>query len=1231
MKNLLVIAILLLLAAPALRADDVAYTENVGKRVKIFESQALNYRLDLEGASYTYIDFSAQVPDASFAAVRFRPNAFSLVVVEDLGPGFSPQQYAEIVEISMKDRLTGEDSGEFLGATDIGLREERGMQVFQKTIRANVGATPITYIVSAIVDGPRAYQLLTFASNESDDAILAEADRLLAGFSIIDTARNENIVVDTRRVDDYRSPAFGYRFRARGKGWYGWTDLEDTKNGADFGALSAMGFGTVVMPVCWRGDAPGRDTLYRVMMQQFGEDYPSAFITEEETIRKGDAEGKLLVGIDEAEGEDYLYLQWIVANANCAYTLAAWGPASKPDVRRDLEKLWRDFQIKGRPLALDNDYATDNEREVNAYLVNAIGLHYYESRSFRDAFRHFEHASDLSPADEAYVVNAVRSLIELEAFDEATAWLEGRIGPFAENQVVQSWDAWLAYQTGDVARGLDIYERLFAQGYRDDDDFTAYMTMLADEGRWDVLDREFESYAAGGESERTRQLQVQLLTRRERYDEALALLDRMTAGRPFNADLAFERIAIYEQLNQPADMLRLAQELIDNGYRSMASFYYKGAAEYQLRSYRESRTSFEQAQSFAPANASIKEYLEAIDHMLGEGDTTAIRQPIEAVALPRELSREFEEARPDGEHKGYGAVFLSRITGYDFDGDDTLVRTMFRRIHVLDSNGVAQFSTLEFDFDPAFEQLYVNRLVVMDENGEQIAEGDLNSYYLTNSESGYEASTEKTVNLPVPSLAPGTVIEAIVTTRSSVERGSFPLETVYLSSDRPIRYSALFVRGNHDRLRFESRGVREARRMDDALVWEAELPIAFRWEPLQPYIDQILPWVQLGTVSDSWAAAGQDYLDRIHEKLDIEDVAERARRLVEGVDSVPRKVEILSAFVQDQIRYEAIEFGRRAYIPKTARETLRDRYGDCKDHSVLLYALLEAVGIDATLALVNLSQQVLPTLPNTDQFDHMIVAVGDGDDRLFIDPTDKDLQLGRLPPRSMAGNYALALDDEPRLIRIPDYESSLTGISVEREVQFHEDTHIEVTETARFTGYQAAELRGQLRNIESSDMQGSLQRWIATRYSEAELIDYSVDNIFDAGYDLLFEIRYSLPIDADGTFDVPGFLEGYYLDFERVADRRFPFEHLFPLRMTTVTSLAIPDGRKLDEVARKPERGESRFGQWQRKVSREDRGWEIRFDFVASEERFSPEDYREFSEFQRRAIDAVEQPLLLQE
>ncbi len=1221
---------LILLAHSVDAQEHNAYTGSVGSRVELFEHEDLNYRLDLGAEAYTFIDFSKQVPEASFAAIRFKPNAFSLVVVEDIGLGVTAEQYAEVVQSAMEDQLSIEVDGEYKGYADIGVRDERGMEIFQKKIYADVSSIPITYVISTYVDGPRAYQLLTFASDEPDEVVQAEADVLLAAFSIIDADKNQHVVVETSDVKDYRSTTFGYRFRAQDRGWYAWTDLAETNEGADFGALAARGYGAVVMPACWVGARPTDNAIYRVMMQQFGEDYPSDFITEEVDIEKDGATGKLFIGTEEAEGEPYLYYQWIVTNEQCSYTLAAWGAKGARTVRPDLEKVWKDFEVVGSATASNGHYTDQGERSVNAYLINALGLHYYEARSFRDAFTYFEQANELVSDDEAYIINALRALVEIDAFGEAADWIEPRMAPFADNRPVQSWDAWLAYQTDNPEKALRIYDTLFDSDYRDKDDFSAYMDLLADAGRWDDLDREFASYTKGEVDDATQMLHVQLLTRRERFEEALVVLDKMTKGRPFNADLAYERMSILDQMGKPADILRVADELIAAGYRSLQSYYFKGDAEYQLRSYRTARESFEEALKFSPANASIKEYLEAIDHMLGEGDTSTISQEIEAVAMPRKAQRIFDATDLGTTTNEYGAVFVARIAGYEFDGSDILRESTYRKIRVLDDNGITQFSTLEFDFDPGFEQLYVNSLVVRDPQGEIVAEGDLNTYYLTNSETGYEASTEKTVHLPVPSLAPGVVIEVVVTKRTSVEDGTFPLETAYLASDRPIEYSAVFINGQHDRLKFKLSGVQPPHKDGRALVFDVQSPVPFRWEPLQPYYDQILPWVQLGTVSESWTAAGEEYLGKIEDKLDISTVTDRATRLVEGVDSRARKIEILSAWVQDEIRYEAIEFGRRAYIPKTARETMRDRYGDCKDHAVLLYSLLEAAGIDASLALVNLSQQVLPGLPNTDQFNHMIVVVETEEGLVFVDSTDKDLRLGQLAPRSMAGNFALALGATPDLIHIPDYESELTGINVERTVEPRDDGYIDVTETARFTGYQAADLRGQLRIIETSEMLASLQRWVATRYSDAELTEYFVDNIFDAGYDLLIEIRYTLPVDTDGSFEVPGFLEAYYLEFDRVADRRFPFEHFFPLRVSAVTSVKVPSGLRVDEVSNKPDRGESKFGNWHRQVNRDNGNWEIRFDYVASDDRFEPEDYRDFAEFQRQAIDAIEQPLVIQ-
>ncbi|MDH4047994.1 MAG: DUF3857 domain-containing protein [Gammaproteobacteria bacterium] len=1226
-----VIALMLALAVLSANAQEhTDYSKKAGKRVGVFRSEALNYQLDLSDLPYTYINFTKQVPEASFAGMQFNPSVISMVIAEDVGVIFSAGQYAELVRSAMTSRLEGDEDVEVSDFRDLGERTAGDRQAHQVAIFGTAESEPVIYVVSTLVDRTRAYQVLTFGTNQPEDVVVEAANAFLSAFSIVDTEAMQVSAERTRPVDDYRSQTFGYRFRTDSRDWFSWADLVKDYESADIGALSSKGYGTIVLPVCWNGAAPPENAVFSVFMKQFGEDYPSDFIKEEQPVTKGDASGRLFIGRDNVDGEDYDYYLWVVANANCAYTLAAWAPAKDKKAGKELRQLWSDFDVEKNPAALSNYYAEDKERRVNAFLLNGFGLHYFEARAYRDAYRFFSQASDLDTDDEAYVVNALRALVEIEAFHEAAEWLTPRLAAFADNKVVQSWDAWLAYQTDDAAKAMRVYEGLFAAGYRDDDDFGVYLTMLADAGLWDELDGEFAAYTAAGGSESTQVLKARLLSRRGRHEDALAVLDQVTKGRPFDADMVYERIGIVYEMDNPAEVLRLAELLIENGYRSLQSYYYKGDAEFQLRWYQKARESFERAQSYSPTNANIKEYLDAIDQMLGEGENASISVPIDVVPLSKDLQKVFSSSAAGSADDGFGAVYASRITGYRFDESESVSQTQYRKIRILDDNGIKQFSTLEFDFDPAFEQLYVNSIVVRDGDGKVLAEGERNAYYVTNSDNSYEASTEKTVHIPVPSLARGVTIEAIVSKTVSVEKGTFPLEVVYLSTDRPIEYSAVFVSGEQKPLQYQSNGVGAPRKSGATLIWEMRNPAPYRWEPLQPYFDQILPWVYFGTVSKDWREAGIAYLDKIRDKLDISQVEERARRMVDGVDDTQRKIEILSAHVQNEIHYEAIEFGRRAYIPKTARETMRDRYGDCKDHSVLLYSMLQSVGIPASLALVNLNEQVIAELPNVDQFDHMIVAVEVDGGRHFIDPTDKDLRLGKLPPRSMAGNFALLLDEQPALVKIPGYESGLVGLSIERTVEAVSAEEIKVTEAGRFSGYQAAELRGQLRDIESSEMQASLQRWVASRYSDAEVTEVFVDNVFDASYDLIVELQYTMPVDDDGTFDLPGFMESYYLEFERVADRRFPFQQVFPLRVSAVTSLKAPEGRQITIATKKPDEDESRFGNWQRQLKQGADAWEIRFDYVADESRFDAGDYKAFAEFHRKLVDAIEQPLILQ-
>jgi hypothetical protein len=388
----------------------------------------------------------------------------------------------------------------------------------------------------------------------------------------------------------------------------------------------------------------------------------------------------------------------------------------------------------------------------------------------------------------------------------------------------------------------------------------------------------------------------------------------------------------------------------------------------------------------------------------------------------------------------------------------------------------------------------------------------------------------------------------------------------------------------------------------------------------------MLPWVTIGTTSTDWNQAGADYLALIDEKLDAERVADTAKRLVRGIEDERRRIEMISRYVQKELHYEAIEFGRRAYVPKSARETLRDRYGDCKDHAVLLYSMLNAVDIPAQLALVNINQQVLP---NIDQFDHMIVSVPLDGERLYIDPTDKDLSLGRTPPRYLAGNHALVLHDPSELLPIPKFSVGDSGLQVEREVERTANNELKVVEIGVFSGYQAADLRGQLREIETSEVLGTMQRWVADRYSDAIVDDAFVDNVFEADSELVVELQYRLPLD-DESFRLPGFFEATFLDYERLPDRRFGFEVTVPFSVSTVTTVRHSLSAKISAASKKIDADESRFGSWRRKIDSGADSWVLQLEYTSGRAEYSPEDYGAFTDFHRTLIGSIEQPMVVE-
>ena len=95
-------------------------------------------------------------------------------------------------------------------------------------------------------------------------------------------------------------------------------------------------------------------------------------------------------------------------------------------------------------------------------------------------------------------------------------------------------------------------------------------------------------------------------------------------------------------------------------------------------------------------------------------------------------------------------------------------------------------------------------------------------------------------------------------------------------------------------------------------------------------------------------------------------------------------------FVQDEIRYVGMEVGMARRQASDPSLTFERRYGDCKDKTLLLVALLRAGGVEAMPALVSSTRGALmdESAASGSVFDHAIVRLTIAGRHLFIDPTN---------------------------------------------------------------------------------------------------------------------------------------------------------------------------------------------------------------------------------------------------
>lgn len=1123
---------------------------------RVFED--LNFKYAFPGKPYVEMNAKSINPEATFVIMRSYPLIYFMIIAEQGGVDLDIDS-KRLCEISKSNLQSAATDAKFIKEEELVLNNMQGICLYSDATALNL---KIAYVHWVYSHNGYLYQLIAWGRQSDRGIIYKEAKQLFTNFNQLEP---EKIIYSASAAPfgSYTSSKFGYTIDLQNTAWTNWTEVHSDYSQAEIGGITVDNSAFMIFPVVLPAEPPSLEALTNVLLKSMAIKYPDDNFKDLKSVSQDHLTGQEF-NYQDSEDPEYRYRFRILAGKNVGYLVSVMTWNDNSDLDRLYAQIIKAIRFDSiDPSADRRAEFSDQERLNHATHYNRFGIFFYKAKQYDQAVAYFKQAINLVATDAQYILNCMDAYNQLGQYQEALTLLEKYLPNHKSNQELSSWHAWLLKHTNRPENAIEVYQHLFSTDYRNDEDFTVYVRLLADAERRQELQDAFEAYLKKrGNSLDLILEQAKLLAQFGEHEKAIRVLKDHQEGIPFNAEIAYNLIRNYTAMDQPKQSLEIAKALIVNGYASSDAYYAMGKAEFELKWYRQAKESFENALRFNPDDEYTQDYIRHISALLGEGDNTCIKDEISPVRLPKMIADKLMPATGQVKTEGYDSLYLNRIKCVGFDPGKELKNTTYLRIKVMDAAGVSRFSSIEIDFNPLSEKLFVNNLSVMDESGKITAQGKPSDYYIIDKQDNEMATFDQTLHITVSHLEPGNIIDLTYTRKQLGDPKEFLFYTTSLSQDRPVRLSAVCYVGDPALIRYTHTNAPAPQKLDHGLAWIMENPPVYRWEPEEAPYEAYLPIVRISDSKIDWHRIGQKYFDDIKEKLALdEDTRGLAKTLVKSCKTNSEKIAALVGHVQAGYTYKAIEFGRRAWVPHTAAQIIENKYGDCKDHAVLVHQLLKAMGVPSFLALVNTGSRIEPSLPSLDQFNHMIVFIPDQGGGRFVDATDKDIDAGTGVPVSLGGKWALILQPENvELAKIPEFEPGSSSLYKETAIEIENGNDAAVSETISLSGYCAAFMRGHLKTIEKVRQLTWAQSLVSKYQRSANVTAFQVKNLYDNSKNLTITLQYRIKDhcrEQDGRLiaKIPSVWEQYYLTVQPVKHRKKPFKIYYPFEFTSKISV----------------------------------------------------------------------------
>lgn len=448
----------------------------------------------------------------------------------------------------------------------------------------------------------------------------------------------------------------------------------------------------------------------------------------------------------------------------------------------------------------------------------------------------------------------------------------------------------------------------------------------------------------------------------------------------------------------------------------------------------------------------------------------------------------------------------------------------------------------------------------------------------------------KTINFIYPNLKKGS--KSKLKYRTIIKNPRF-LKTIYLGNYYPIAHKKVIIYADKDiELNFKEFNLdsinvkfeKTENKTENIYTWEIEQIKEFKFNDnamsYRTKVPHIIPIISKYTINNkkhnllNSEKGLYDWYFSLIKDLNSNVDSPKFKPLVDSItkncNTDLDKVKAIYYWTQQNIKYIAFEDGLGGFIPRSANEVFKKKYGDCKDNSSILDVMLKTANLSGHITWVGTRKipykyKDVPT-PIVDN--HMILTYFDKDSTLyFLDATGRYLDLNT-PSSFIQGKETLiAIDSENHLIKtVPVMPASRNLVKDSCIIKLEENT-IKGMGKSSYHGYPKTYLFSYL---EGQNKKEDLEIFYKHELEKGNnnFIINSVSEVNKFEYEKPFHVNYS--------FDIPNYAkstkEEIYinLNFDQFISELKPekdeieeLEHKFKSKRVTYLEFEVPNDYKI--------------------------------------------------------------------